>query len=95
MPKINHSWVCSFDRNGPCCFDSKLPTKKFDQTDSLKKNWKNSFVTNTNDKTQGQYFFSEETIDVILSNLSKKKRVLLVGCPSLLVPLYEKVGCPQ
>jgi len=64
--------------------------KEFDQSDSLKKNWKSSFVTNTNDKTQGQYFFSGETIDVILSNLSKKKRILLVGCPSLLVPLYEK-----
>ena len=89
-PKINHSWVCSFDRNGPCRFGPKIPTKKFDQTDNLKKSWKSSFVTNTNDKTQGQYFFSEETIDVILSNLSKKKRILLVGCPSLLVPLYEK-----
>ena len=55
----------------------------------LKPDWKKHFVTNTNDKTQGQYFFADETVKLILANVKQKTPILLVGCPSLVVPLIN------
>jgi len=88
----SEKWVCSFDRNGPCHFEKMETTKKkiLKQTKTLKPDWIEHFVTNTNDKTQGQYFFSDETIKLILANVKSTSSVLLVGCPSLVVPLVNK-----
>ena len=76
--------IFSFDRNGQCEFGDNAKEIVYKQTQKLKPNWIDNFVTNKNDKTQGQYFFSDETIQVVLNNLSPKNSVLLVGCPSLL-----------
>jgi len=74
----SEKWVCSFDRNGPCHFDREVMKKCFTQTTMLKPDWQKHFVTNTNDKTQGQYFFADETIKIILAKKKLDTPILLV-----------------
>ena len=87
----SHRWVCSFDRNGTCKLGNKETTEKVDviRPNKISNNWMKDFQTNTNDKTQGQYFFDKTTVDVLVKNISKKSRNILIGCPTLLIPLIE------
>ena len=93
--ECSYRWVCSFDRNGKCKLSKNKIQKSLGNVPrpkKINKKWENNFQTNRNDKTQGQYFFDKQTVDVFVQNIDKNSRNVLIGCPTLLVPLIEK-GC--
>ena len=79
--KISYKWACSFDRDGNCLLKPKSEMK-FRSTISkevkINPNWQKDFRTRTNDKGQGQYFFDEETINVITKNIVPGEKVILL-----------------
>ena len=62
---------------------------KHERPVSIDREWPSSFSTNKNDQTQAQYFFDQTTISVISTMLPKNANVLLIGCPTLLLPLSD------
>ena len=94
--KVSYKWACSFDRDGNCPLKSKeemliksRARNSGKTTGTINPKWKIDFKTRTNDKGQGQYFFDEETISVITKNMIPGEKIILLGCPTLLIPLIE------
>ena len=92
--KVSYKWACSFDRDGNCPLKAKeeMITKSPVSSSNevrINPNWQKDFKTRTNDKGQGQYFFDKETIGVITRNMVPGEKIILLGCPTLLIPMIE------
>jgi len=82
-------FCCSFDRNNSNCTSIKKSKKFPSQTTQIRKDWLSKFQTVGKNSTQAQYFFNDESKSVMVS-LVDKQTVILVGCPTLMIPLLDE-----
>ena len=82
-------FCCSFDRKNANCSKMTKNNKNPVQPSKIKRNWLSKFKTIGKNWTQAQYFFNEESKKVLLS-LVDKKQVILIGCPTLLIPMLDE-----
>jgi hypothetical protein len=82
-------FCCSFDRNNSNCTSLNKIKKVPSQTSKIRKDWLSKFQTVGKNSTQAQYFFNDESKNVLVS-LVDKQTVILVGCPTLMIPLLDE-----